>query len=120
MQPLSISELHKENLRGESELGRIRSQVSSLDSQIRADQKDSQQIAERSHLNTYYQSLRNNVITLLENVRIPHHGQQYGATANVHHAAQQYPSHPHAQQYAPPHYYSNYVDPASGFSDRKM
>ena len=114
---MSAVEIHKENLRAEAELGRIRS----LDRG--AEDKDS--VDRTSHLNTYYQSLRNNVITLLENVRIPHQGQQYGGGLGTpahhpHHPSQQYPPHPQTQQpgYPPPHYYNYPGSEPTVFGDR--
>uniref|UniRef100_A0A1B6FIR8 Uncharacterized protein n=3 Tax=Proconiini TaxID=565685 RepID=A0A1B6FIR8_9HEMI len=51
---------------------RLKTDISAMEAHLRQGEKETQQITQRSNnLNEYYESLRNNVITLLEHVRIP-------------------------------------------------
>nr|XP_046484061.1 AT-rich interactive domain-containing protein 1A-like [Neodiprion pinetum] len=67
-----ITELQRENARVESQMLRLRSDITAMESQLKQGDKESTVISQRNNnLNEYYESLRNNVITLLEHVRIP-------------------------------------------------
>jgi len=67
-----ISELQRENARVESQMLRLKTDITAMEAHLRQGDKETQQITQRSNnLNEYYESLRNNVITLLEHVRIP-------------------------------------------------
>ncbi|CAB3382770.1 Hypothetical predicted protein, partial [Cloeon dipterum] len=67
-----ISELQRENARVESQMMRLRSDISAMEAHLRSGDKETPEIAQRSNdLTNYYESIRNNVITLLEHVRIP-------------------------------------------------
>uniref|UniRef100_A0A1B6FFJ6 Myelin transcription factor 1 domain-containing protein n=2 Tax=Proconiini TaxID=565685 RepID=A0A1B6FFJ6_9HEMI len=67
-----ITELQRENARVESQMLRLKTDISAMEAHLRQGEKETQQITQRSNnLNEYYESLRNNVITLLEHVRIP-------------------------------------------------
>ncbi|XP_054289625.1 uncharacterized protein LOC129004934 isoform X1 [Macrosteles quadrilineatus] len=67
-----ITELQRENARVESQMLRLKTDISAMEAHLRQGDKETQQITQRNNnLNEYYESLRNNVITLLEHVRIP-------------------------------------------------
>ncbi|XP_044754862.1 myelin transcription factor 1 isoform X2 [Coccinella septempunctata] len=67
-----ISELQRENARVESQMIRLKSDINAMESQLNHGEKETQAMAQRNNnLNEYYESLRNNVITLLEHVRLP-------------------------------------------------
>ncbi|XP_059469607.1 uncharacterized protein LOC132193168 isoform X2 [Neocloeon triangulifer] len=67
-----ISELQRENARVESQMLRLRSDITAMEAHLRSGDKETPEIAQRSNdLTNYYESIRNNVITLLEHVRIP-------------------------------------------------
>jgi len=67
-----ISELQRENARVESQMLRLKSDINAMETQLNHGDKENQVIAQRNNnLNEYYESLRNNVITLLEHVRLP-------------------------------------------------
>ncbi|KAL0272873.1 UNVERIFIED_CONTAM: hypothetical protein PYX00_005695 [Menopon gallinae] len=74
-----ISELQRENARVESQMMRLRTDISAMEAHLRQGDKESQALSQRNNnLNEYYESLRNNVMSLLEHVRIP--GSQEKAT----------------------------------------
>ncbi|XP_043479047.1 uncharacterized protein LOC122509236 isoform X3 [Leptopilina heterotoma] len=67
-----ITELQRENARVESQVLRLRSDITAMENQLKHGDKESSMITQRNNnLNDYYQSLRENMITLLEHVRIP-------------------------------------------------
>ncbi|CAH0554537.1 unnamed protein product [Brassicogethes aeneus] len=67
-----ISELQRENARVESQMLRLKSDINAMETHLTHGEKETQAITQRSsNLNEYYESLRNNVITLLEHVRLP-------------------------------------------------
>ncbi|XP_017770794.1 PREDICTED: myelin transcription factor 1 isoform X2 [Nicrophorus vespilloides] len=67
-----ISELQRENARVESQMLRLKSDINAMENHLNQGEKENQVISQRNNnLNEYYESLRNNVITLLEHVRIP-------------------------------------------------
>ncbi|KAK6626057.1 hypothetical protein RUM43_006361 [Polyplax serrata] len=67
-----ISELQRENARVESQMMRLRTDISAMEAHLRQGDKESQTLSQRNNnLNEYYESLRNNVMSLLEHVRIP-------------------------------------------------
>lgn len=69
---LEIAELQKENVKVESQMIKLRSDITTMESQIRLGERENQAIAQKNNnLNEYYESLRNNVISLLEHVRLP-------------------------------------------------
>ncbi|XP_044584778.1 uncharacterized protein LOC123265192 isoform X4 [Cotesia glomerata] len=67
-----ITELQRENARVESQVMRLRSEVNAMENHLKHGEKETTSIAQRNnHLTDYYQSLRDNMITFLEHVRIP-------------------------------------------------
>nr|KAF7438616.1 hypothetical protein H0235_001007 [Vespula pensylvanica] len=67
-----ITELQRENARVESQVLRLRSDITAMENQLKQGEKETTAIATRNNnLTEYYQSLRDNMITLLEHVRIP-------------------------------------------------
>ncbi|XP_057652625.1 myelin transcription factor 1 isoform X1 [Diorhabda carinulata] len=67
-----ISELQRENARVESQMIKLKSDINAMENHLGHSEKETQALAQRStNLNEYYESLRNNVITLLEHVRLP-------------------------------------------------
>ncbi|XP_044734234.1 mucin-17 isoform X2 [Chrysoperla carnea] len=67
-----ITELQRENARVESQMMRLKSDISAMESHLNHGEKETQVLSQRNNnLNEYYESLRNNVITLLEHVRLP-------------------------------------------------
>uniref|UniRef100_A0A1B6DL48 Myelin transcription factor 1 domain-containing protein n=1 Tax=Clastoptera arizonana TaxID=38151 RepID=A0A1B6DL48_9HEMI len=67
-----ITELQRENARVESQMLRLKTDINAMEAHLRNGEKESQVISQRTNnLNEYYESLRNNVITLLEHVRLP-------------------------------------------------
>ncbi|XP_030768395.1 myelin transcription factor 1-like protein [Sitophilus oryzae] len=67
-----ISELQRENARVESQMLKLKSDINAMESHLTQGEKETQALTQRSsNLNEYYESLRNNVITLLEHVRLP-------------------------------------------------
>ncbi|XP_076761137.1 uncharacterized protein LOC143429396 isoform X3 [Xylocopa sonorina] len=67
-----ITELQRENARVESQVLRLRSDITAMENQLKQGEKETTTIAQRNNnLTEYYQSLRDNMITLLEHVRIP-------------------------------------------------
>lgn len=72
-----ISELQRENARVESQMIRLKSDINAMENQLSHGEKETQVLSQRNNnLNEYYESLRNNVITLLEHVRLPGGGTQ--------------------------------------------
>lgn len=67
-----ISQLQRENARVESQMLRLRTDITAMEAHRRHD-KEPQVLAppRASNLTDYYENLRNNVMTLLEHVRIP-------------------------------------------------
>ncbi|KAJ6636970.1 Myelin transcription factor 1-like protein [Pseudolycoriella hygida] len=67
-----ITELQRENARVESQMMRLKSDINVMESHLTHGERENQVNSHRNNnLNDYYESLRNNVITLLEHVRIP-------------------------------------------------
>ncbi|EGI62922.1 Myelin transcription factor 1-like protein [Acromyrmex echinatior] len=67
-----ITELQRENARVESQVLRLRSDITAMENQLKQGEKETTTITQRNNnLTEYYQSLRDNMITLLEQVRIP-------------------------------------------------
>ncbi|KAK0178623.1 hypothetical protein PV327_007499 [Microctonus hyperodae] len=67
-----ITELQRENALVESQVMRLRSEVSAMENHLKQGDKETATISQRNnHLSDYYQSLRDNMITFLEHVRIP-------------------------------------------------
>ncbi|XP_028168058.1 myelin transcription factor 1-like [Ostrinia furnacalis] len=67
-----ITELQRENARVESQMMRLKSDINAMETHLSHGERENQAILQRNNnLNEYYESLRNNVITLLEHVRIP-------------------------------------------------
>ncbi|XP_058808292.1 mucin-2, partial [Phymastichus coffea] len=67
-----ITELQRENARVESQVLRLRSDITAMENQLKHGDKDNAVISQRNNnLNEYYASLRENMISLLEHVRIP-------------------------------------------------
>ncbi|XP_066247912.1 myelin transcription factor 1 isoform X1 [Euwallacea similis] len=67
-----ISELQRENARVESQMLKLKSDINAMETHLTVGEKETQALTQRSsNLNEYYESLRNNVITLLEHVRLP-------------------------------------------------
>ncbi|KPJ01734.1 Myelin transcription factor 1-like protein [Papilio xuthus] len=67
-----ITELQRENARVESQMIRLKSDINAMETHLSHGERENQLISQRNNnLNEYYESLRNNVITLLEHVRIP-------------------------------------------------
>ncbi|KDR21940.1 Myelin transcription factor 1, partial [Zootermopsis nevadensis] len=67
-----ITELQRENARVESQMLKLRTDITAMEAHLRHGDKETQVISQRNNnLNEYYESLRNNVITLLEHVRLP-------------------------------------------------
>ncbi|XP_047510317.1 myelin transcription factor 1 isoform X3 [Pieris napi] len=74
-----ITELQRENARVESQMLRLKSDINAMESHLSTGERENQLMSQRNNnLNEYYESLRNNVITLLEHVKIPG-----GGTAHV-------------------------------------
>lgn len=85
-----ISELQRENARVESQMMRLKSDINAMETHLSHGEKETQAIVHRNtNLNEYYESLRNNVITLLEHVRLPPGGGPpvNGGVPPGHHAA---------------------------------
>ncbi|CAB0039189.1 unnamed protein product, partial [Trichogramma brassicae] len=84
-----ISELQRENARVESQVLRLRSDITAMENQLKHGEKDNSSLQQRNNnLTDYYQSLRDNMITLLEHVRIPNSaGTGSHATAGITNAA---------------------------------
>ncbi|CAB3251801.1 unnamed protein product [Arctia plantaginis] len=77
-----ITELQRENARVESQMIRLKSDINAMETHLSHGERETQTMIQRNNnLNEYYESLRNNVITLLEHVRIPGGGTAPGTTA---------------------------------------
>ncbi|XP_068899617.1 myelin transcription factor 1 isoform X6 [Tenebrio molitor] len=67
-----ITELQRENARVESQMIKLKSDINAMENHLSHGEKETQALTQRTNnLNEYYESLRNNVITLLEHVRLP-------------------------------------------------
>ncbi|CAO1338452.1 unnamed protein product [Diamesa hyperborea] len=67
-----ITELQRESNRVETQMLRLKSDINAMESHLSHGERENPVISQRTNnLNEYYESLRNNVITLLEHVRIP-------------------------------------------------
>ncbi|XP_052872619.1 uncharacterized protein LOC128278022 [Anopheles cruzii] len=68
-----ISELQRENARVESQMLRLKTDISAMESHLGNTDRESEANSDLrgNHVAGYYDHLRNNVITLLENVKIP-------------------------------------------------
>ncbi|XP_023240717.1 myelin transcription factor 1-like isoform X3 [Centruroides sculpturatus] len=69
-----IMELQEYNAKVESEMNRLRTDITQMEQHIRMTVrvKDNQSLAQKTtHLSEYYESLRNNFISLLDHVRLP-------------------------------------------------
>ncbi|XP_042210332.1 myelin transcription factor 1-like isoform X3 [Homarus americanus] len=67
-----ISELQKENASMEVHVSKLRHDVSSMEAALKVEQKEAAGAGERgAQLTEYYESLRNNVMSLLEHVKLP-------------------------------------------------
>ncbi|XP_069156713.1 myelin transcription factor 1 isoform X4 [Procambarus clarkii] len=67
-----ISELQKENASMEVHVTKLRHDVSSMEAVLKVEQKEAAGAGERgAQLTEYYESLRNNVMSLLEHVKLP-------------------------------------------------
>ncbi|XP_035901940.1 uncharacterized protein LOC118507490 isoform X3 [Anopheles stephensi] len=67
-----ISELQRENARVESQMLRLKTDITAMETQLtHADRQENETSTDRGHLMGYYDNLRNNVITMLEHVKIP-------------------------------------------------
>nr|CAH7752212.1 unnamed protein product [Callosobruchus chinensis] len=88
-----ISELQRENARVESQMIKLKSDINAMESHLGHSEKETQALAQRTtNLNEYYESLRNNVITLLEHVRLPPGSGQPGAAPGAQGGHHQPPS----------------------------
>ncbi|CAG4908402.1 unnamed protein product [Colias eurytheme] len=77
-----ITELQRENARVESQMLRLKSDINAMESHLSSGERENQLMSQRNNnLNEYYESLRNNVITLLEHVKIPGGGTAHVASA---------------------------------------
>ncbi|XP_063620145.1 myelin transcription factor 1 isoform X8 [Cydia splendana] len=76
-----ITELQRENARVESQMMRLKSDINAMETHLSHGERESQLISQRNNnLTDYYESLRNNVITLLGHVKLPG-GESAPATA---------------------------------------
>ncbi|XP_063377889.1 myelin transcription factor 1-like protein isoform X7 [Cydia fagiglandana] len=67
-----ITELQRENARVESQMMRLKSDINAMETHLSHGERESQLISQRNNnLTDYYESLRNNVITLLGHVKLP-------------------------------------------------
>lgn len=79
-----ITELQRENARVESQMMRLKSDINAMETHLSHGERENQLISQRNNnINEYYESLRNNVITLLGNVRIPGGGTVPVTTASA-------------------------------------
>lgn len=77
---MEIVELQRENRRVESQMIRLRTDITNIEAQLRDEDRDSEAIVQKNtSLNEYYESLKNNVISLLENVRLPNCDDKLGS-----------------------------------------
>ncbi|CAG9799776.1 unnamed protein product [Chironomus riparius] len=66
-----ITELQRENARVESQMIKLKSDINAIESQISVGDRENLMISQKTNLNEYYKSLRNNVITFLGHNRLP-------------------------------------------------
>uniref|UniRef100_A0A336L1V3 CSON003543 protein n=1 Tax=Culicoides sonorensis TaxID=179676 RepID=A0A336L1V3_CULSO len=66
-----ITELQRENARVESQMLRLKSDINAMESQLNQGEREHPTAVKINNTQNYYENLRNNVITLLEHVRIP-------------------------------------------------
>ncbi|XP_042906728.1 myelin transcription factor 1-like protein [Parasteatoda tepidariorum] len=67
-----ILELQEYNAKVESEMIRLRTDISQMEQHIRMTERDNHSLTQKNHnLTEYYESLRNNFITLLEQIKLP-------------------------------------------------
>lgn len=67
-----ILELQEYNAKVESEMIKLRTDISQMEQHIRMTERDNQALAQKNHnLTEYYETLRNNFISLLDHVRLP-------------------------------------------------
>ncbi|XP_023218784.1 myelin transcription factor 1-like [Centruroides sculpturatus] len=67
-----ILELQEYNAKVESEMIKLRTDITQMEQHIRTTERDNQSFAQKTnHLSEYYESLRNNFISLLDHVKIP-------------------------------------------------
>ncbi|XP_061506247.1 mucin-19 isoform X2 [Anopheles gambiae] len=66
-----ISELQRENARVESQMLRLKTDITAMETQLSHAERENETAAGRGNVTGYYDHLRNNVITMLEHVKIP-------------------------------------------------
>ncbi|XP_050074221.1 uncharacterized protein LOC126561894 [Anopheles maculipalpis] len=66
-----ISELQRENARVESQMLRLKTDITAMETQLSHAERENETSTARGHVTGYYDHLRNNVITMLEHVKIP-------------------------------------------------
>ncbi|XP_025017274.1 myelin transcription factor 1 isoform X2 [Tetranychus urticae] len=67
-----IYELQESNAKYENEMMRVKSDINHIEQQIKHTERENQQISKQTaYLTEYYESLRNNFISILDNVRVP-------------------------------------------------
>lgn len=67
-----IHELQEYNSKVETELVRLKSQIFQIERQIQLSEKENQELMETNdNINDYYQTLRNNLLSLLETIHFP-------------------------------------------------
>ncbi|XP_049292245.1 uncharacterized protein LOC125768517 isoform X1 [Anopheles funestus] len=66
-----ISELQRENARVESQMLRLKTDITAMETQLSHAERENETTSGRGHVTGYYDHLRNNVITMLEHVKIP-------------------------------------------------
>ncbi|XP_039292249.1 uncharacterized protein LOC111049000 isoform X3 [Nilaparvata lugens] len=72
-----ITHLQRENAKVESQMMRLKTDISAMEAHLRHGEKETQIISQRSNnMNEYFESLRNNMITILEHVRLPNGPQE--------------------------------------------
>ncbi|RZF34351.1 hypothetical protein LSTR_LSTR008890 [Laodelphax striatellus] len=72
-----ITHLQRENAKVESQMLRLKTDISAMEAHLRHGEKETQIITQRSNnMNEYFESLRNNMITILEHVRLPNGPQE--------------------------------------------
>ncbi|XP_065212259.1 uncharacterized protein LOC135839922 isoform X3 [Planococcus citri] len=67
-----ITELQRENARVESQMLRLKTDINAMEAHLKHGDKENEGMFQRSdNLNEYYESFRNNVMSLLEHVKMP-------------------------------------------------
>ncbi|PRD29623.1 UNVERIFIED_CONTAM: Myelin transcription factor 1-like protein [Trichonephila clavipes] len=67
-----ILELQEYNAKVESEMIKLRTDISQMEQHIRITERDNQSLVQKNHsLSEYYETLRNNFISLLDHVKLP-------------------------------------------------